>query len=288
LIRQEVALFHVEQLWYVGPVKYPGRLSEREESDRTRWEIETVGRLADSLAHEILNIATIIAGHVEIIAEVAAKEIIRSKAGKVLASIDRLSRLAEQLLAVSRPAPPQTLPADLNSIIDNADVLLRNAIGGSYVLRFDQAPLPPVKVDPNAFTSAMLNLLMNAREAVPPGCSIRVVTAPVRLDDGRADELGLKPGLYAMAAVMDDGPGMSPETLARAGRPWFTTKNRNTHPGFGIFQVRGFAEAAGGRFEIASEQGMGTAARIFLPAIGDNEKARPREGDRAKDREEQP
>jgi PAS domain S-box-containing protein len=227
-------------------------------------KMESVGQLTGGLAHDFNNLLAVIIGNLDLLAEEFPVDApARDLADTALQAALKGSELTRQLLAFSRRQPLDPMVLDLNELIAGMDPLWRRSLGGAILVQLNLAPdLWAAKVDRAQMESALLNLVINARDAMPAGGSLAVETVNVSLDDSDPD---LTPGDYAVVAVSDTGHGMSAEVLARAFEPFFTTKGPGEGSGLGLSMVYGFAKQSGGQLKIYSEVGVGTTVRLYLP-----------------------
>jgi CheY-like chemotaxis protein len=182
----------------------------------------------------------------------------------------RGEQLTQQLLAFSRRQllHPQTL--NPNRLLLDFKGLAERAAGEAVVLELDLDPaIDPIRIDPAQFEAAVLNLIVNARDAMPNGGRITLKSARVRRETGDVAGRNLSPGQYVVVSVTDEGEGIEPETLARVFEPFFTTKEVGKGSGLGLAQVYGFARSAGGDVAIESKRGAGTAVRLYFPRSSD-------------------
>ena len=241
---------------------------------RQAQKMEAVGQLTGGLAHDFNNLLAITIGNLDLAAdELPEGSATREAVDEALAAALRGSELTRQLLAFSRrqPLAPQTI--DLNQLISRFSTLWHRTVGAEVTIRLDLAQdLWLTTVDPAQVESAMLNLVINARDAMPGGGRITVETRNVRFAPGGAsdeDEADGEPGEYCVIAVSDNGSGMSPDTVARAFEPFFTTKGVGKGSGLGLSMIYGFAKQSGGQVKIYSETGHGTVVRLYLPRARD-------------------
>jgi CheY-like chemotaxis protein len=191
---------------------------------------------------------------------------------EALQAILRGSSLTKQLLAFSRRQPLASRSVDINALIREFEPLWRRSAAGNIEVRTRLAPdLPATKADPSQLESALLNLLINARDAMANGGTVTIETAYTDIDEAMADGLfqGVPPGRYSVVTVSDTGHGMSAEVIERACEPFFTTKSVGAGTGLGLSMIYGFAKQSGGHLKIYSEVGYGTAIRLYLPASDD-------------------
>jgi PAS domain S-box-containing protein len=236
-------------------------------------KLEAVGQLTGGVAHDFNNLLTVIVGALDIIQRYPTDPArVARLSDAALSAAKRGERLTQQLLAFSRrqPLKPETLMID--SLIAESEPLYRRAVGEAVDLTLDLAAAGfPVRLDAGQFEAALLNLLVNARDAMEGSGAIRVETRLLTLDEPRG---GLPEGGYLRVSVADTGPGMNPETAARAFEPFFTTKAVGKGTGLGLSQVYGFARQSGGEVEIETAPGQGATIRMILP-LGQGETVAP-------------
>jgi signal transduction histidine kinase/CheY-like chemotaxis protein len=248
-------------------------LSERlliETQLRQAQKMEVVGQLTSGIAHDFNNLLQGVIGALELIE-------LRANAGRVegigrfvsgaLASANRAAALTHRLLAFSRRQPLDPQALDANPLIQGMVELLERTLGEKISLRFDLAPgLWPVLCDPNQLENALLNLAINAADAMPAGGRLVVRSRNIDIDEVKAQRWqDVPPGQYICIEVCDTGVGMSADVLERAFDPFFTTKQPGQGTGLGLSMVYGFAHQSNGHCDIHSTQGGGTTVRIYLP-----------------------
>ena len=236
-------------------------------------KMESIGQLTGGVAHDFNNLLTVIVGGLDMMLrrpEDSAR--VTRLATAAMAAARRGEQLTQQLLAFSRQQVLRPLTLDANALLAGFEALAQRAVGEAIALRFDlAADVPPIRIDAAQFESAVLNLIVNARDAMAGSGTITVATA--RVARRGADCI--------MVSVSDTGSGMDEATMARVFEPFFTTKDVGRGSGLGLSQVYGFARSAGGAAEIESTPGQGTTVRLFFPASADGvtvEHADPEEG----------
>ena len=244
-------------------------LERAQDALRQAQKMEAVGQLTGGLAHDFNNLLAAISGSLEVmqmrIAQGRADEIDRfMNAAK--GAVKRAAALTHRLLAFSRRQTLDPKPTDANRLIADMEDLIRRTIGPAVHLEVIGAGgLWPTLVDPNQLENALLNLCLNARDAMPDGGRLTIETANKWLDDRAARERDLAPGQYISVCVTDNGVGMAPDVVAKAFDPFFTTKPLGSGTGLGLSMTYGFARQSGGQVRIHSEPGRGTTMCIYLP-----------------------
>ena len=240
-----------------------------EEELRQAQKMEAVGQLTGGVAHDFNNLLTIIIGGLDTIRRSKPGDEIRVQraAEMSLQGAQRAASLTARLLAFSRRQPLAPQPSDLNLIIRNMTDLFHRTLGETIELEGVLAPrLWTVDVDPNQVESAILNLGINSRDAMPKGGRLTIETANVVLDESyAATDAEVVPGQYVMVSVSDTGTGMDKETLGRVFEPFFTTKEVGKGTGLGLSMVYGFVKQSGGHVTIYSEPGNGTSVKLYFP-----------------------
>ena len=227
--------------------------------------LEAVGQMTGGVAHDFNNLLTVILGSAELLGKRADQPMrVRSLARQIILAAQHGGKVTQQLLTFSRRQLVHAEVVDVNELLQAFRQLLEHAASEAVTLDFDLAEaLRPVLLDPGHFEAAMLNLVGNARDAMPTGGTIRITTGNLRL--GRAEVTDVPPGEYVRVAVADTGTGMSPQTAAKAFEPFFTTKEIGKGTGLGLSQVYGFARQAAGEVRITTKLGEGTTVEIWLP-----------------------
>ncbi|MHB8502697.1 MAG: hybrid sensor histidine kinase/response regulator, partial [Candidatus Acidiferrales bacterium] len=234
--------------------------------------MEAVGRLAGGIAHDFNNLLTIIKGYAELaLQRTGIQPELRADVMQIENASERASMLIRQLLAFSRRQVLQPKVIDLNAIVVGLDKLLARLMGEhiEMVTRCG-ANVGNVKADPAQVEQVIMNLVVNARDAMPKGGRLMVETSNVDLDSTYArDHVSVKPGAYVMLAVSDTGMGMSPETVAHIFEPFFTTKESGQGTGLGLSTVYGIVKQSGGYIWVYSEPGKGTTFKVYLPRVAE-------------------
>ena len=242
-----------------------------EDQLRQAQKMEAVGRLAGGIAHDFNNLLTAIRGNAELMSHrVKNDPAMAAEVDEILHAADRAASLTRQLLAFSRKQVLQPIALDVNEIVTSVSRMARRLIGTAVQLRQELAPrLSQVLADPAQIEQVLLNLIVNARDAMPSGGLITVQTANVRLEGNSPEMLqaGLAPGRFVLLAVSDNGMGMDPATQARIFEPFFTTKETGRGTGLGLATVYGIIRQTGGAISVVSDRGRGASFRVYLPAV---------------------
>ena len=241
-------------------------------------KMEALGQLTGGIAHDFNNLLTVIIGSAELLQETADPARQKTMAGNILRAAERGSELAKRLLAFARRQPLAPKTVDVNRLVAELQGLLQQTLGEHIEVRVAADPqLLPAHADAGQLETAILNLAINARDAMPEGGRLTIETRNVKLEDGFLAAAGdPPPGDYVMLAVGDTGTGMTPEVKARAFDPFFTTKDFGKGSGLGLSMVYGFVRQSGGYVTLYSEHGLGTTVKMhFPPAAG----AAPGDGD---------
>jgi PAS domain S-box-containing protein len=241
---------------------------ELEERLRESQKLEAMGQLTGGVAHDFNNLLTVILGNAELLAtRLTEDQQLRLMAEMTAKAAERGAELTNRLLAFARRQALQPKIVDVNRLISSIEPMLRRTISEEIDLEFVRgAGLWPAEIDPGQFEVAMLNLVINARDAMPGGGKLTLETGNAHLDESYAahhDEV--RAGQYIMISVSDTGMGMPPQTLARAFEPFYTTKEVGKGSGLGLSMVFGFVKQSGGHVKIYSEPELGTSVKLYFP-----------------------
>ena len=232
---------------------------------RQAQKMEALGQLTGGIAHDFNNLLTVVVGGLDLIAKRVEDERLLRYATNALSAAERGARLTAQLLAFSRVQRLEVKPTYVAPLIDEMRPLLRNVLGPGIEKKFDLDPhLLPVMADPTQLEVAVLNLAINARDAMPNGGTLTFSSRRRRI----SGDPELEPGNYVELSISDTGIGMEPDVVARAFEPFFTTKEVGKGTGLGLSMVYGMARQSGGTARIESEPGAGTTVRIFFRRAG--------------------
>jgi len=259
----------------IGFAKITRDLTEKKKADAALAEanaalfqaqkMESIGQLTGGIAHDFNNLLSVLASGLEVLAMGRGAGTDSKTFDSMRRAVDRGATLTQQLLAFARQQPLQPETRSVNRLITGFESVLRRAV--SAAIAFDVRLEPHIRttvIDSARFESALLNLVVNARDAMPDGGHLQIETANVELAEHEVR--GLAPGPYVRVTVADTGSGMSPETVTRAFEPFYTTKEVGKGTGLGLSQVYGFIKQSGGEVVIGSAPGEGTTISIFLPA----------------------
>jgi PAS domain S-box-containing protein len=265
---------HDETGALVGFAKITRDMTERvavEERLRQSQKMETLGRLTGGIAHDFNNLLTAIYGGIETLQRRLKTEApdLRRHADMAMRGAERAATLTRQLLAFARRQPLEPKPIKLNRLVRGMSELLIRTLGESIAIETVLAGgLWWTSVDANQLENAILNLAVNARDAMPSGGKLTIETANAYLDEAyAAANADATPGQYAMIAVTDTGSGMNLDVISKAFEPFFTTKQSGEGTGLGLASVYGFVKQSGGHVKIYSELGHGTTVKIYLPRL---------------------
>lgn len=261
----------------IGFAKITRDLTEKraiEEQLRQSQKMEAVGQLTGGLAHDFNNLLTGISGSLELVATRIAQGRTAEVERYIMAAqgaVRRASTLTHRLLAFSRRQTLDPKPTNANRLLNGLEELIRRTVGPAVELDIIGASgLWPTLVDPNQLENAIINLCINARDAMPEGGKLTIETANRWIDERAARQHDLPVGQYVSVCVTDTGTGMAPDVIERAFEPFFTTKPIGDGTGLGLSMIYGFARQSGGQVRIYSEVGQGTTMCIYLPRYTDD------------------
>lgn len=250
-------------------VREQARLRDAEEQLRQSQKMESMGQLTGGVAHDFNNLLTPIIGSLDMLQRRGVgTERERRLIGGALQSAERAKVLVQRLLAFARRQPLQSKSVEIGSLVEGMATLIVSTLGPTIDVRVELEPdLPPALADPNQVEMALLNLAVNARDAMPNGGEL---TIAARRDDVVASrQHDMKPGVYVRLSVIDTGAGMDEATLNRAVEPFFSTKGVGQGTGLGLSMVHGLAAQLGGGMKIESSRGLGTKVDLWLPVSPD-------------------
>ncbi len=243
-----------------------------EEALRQAQKMEAIGQLTGGIAHDFNNLLTIIVGNIEMLQRRLPEDAgrLRRAADSAMQGARRAATLTQRLLAFSRRQPLDPKPIDANKLVAEMSELLRRTLGETVVLETVLAGgLWRTQADPNQLENVILNLAVNARDAMPDGGRLTIETANARLDEAYVVALAetVPAGQYVLIAVSDTGTGMDKDTMEKVFEPFFTTKAVGKGTGLGLSQVYGFVRQSNGHVRLYSEVGEGTSVKIYLPRL---------------------
>ena len=243
-------------------------------------KMEAVGRLTGGIAHDFNNLLTAILGNVDLALRRVGDgdERLKRSLNAARQASERAASLVQRLLAFSRQHPLEVRAVDVNRLVQGMSELLRRTIGETITVEAVLAGgLWKTAIDPNQLENALLNLAVNARDAMPSGGRLTVETANTYLDDAyvAANATDVPSGQYVLIAISDSGTGMSKDIIERAFEPFFTTKPTGSGTGLGLSMVYGFVKQSGGHIKIYSEAGEGTSVKLYLPRLMDENQVEP-------------
>jgi signal transduction histidine kinase len=237
---------------------------------RQSQKMDAVGQLAGGIAHDFNNLLTVIRANAELaIGDLPPAQSAQEDLAEILAACDRAAALTRQLLAFSRTQPLDTRPFDLNETLRTAGHMISRLLGPAITIDWRLGDVPLVQADRGQVEQILMNLLVNARDAMPDGGVITMETAEETVTDttfrDKATGIAVVPGPYVRWTVADRGVGMSAETRSRVFEPFFTTKQPGTGTGLGLATVYGIVKQSRGYIWLDSALGVGTAVHVYLP-----------------------
>jgi PAS domain S-box-containing protein len=237
-------------------------------------KMEALGQLAGGIAHDFNNLLTVIAGHTDMLMSDKGDQPSRHDLEQIRQASERAASMTRQLLAFSRQSVLEPKVINLNTVVTQMETILRRSIGENIELLVKAAPdTRPVKADPDQIGRALLNMAINARDAMADGGKLIIETRNVELADDPAGSAKSASTSFVLLSMSDTGCGMTPETKARLFEPFYTTKEHGKGTGLGLAVVDGIVKQSGGRIDVHSEPGVGTSFTIYLPATNDADDA---------------
>ena len=271
----EVSLSNIETEQGFFAIAFVSDISQRKALEGQLLQaqkMEAVGRLAGGVAHDFNNMLTVISGYNRMILdELSPVDPLRGYAEEVLKAAERAGALTNQLLAFSRRQIIQPRVMNVNSVVGQTEKMLHRLLGEDIHLTFDlKAEQGNIRADPNQIVQAIVNLAVNARDAMPTGGRISVETSNVHLDETYVQtHLGVQPGEFVMIAMSDTGHGIDAATRQHIFEPFFTTKQQGKGTGLGLATVYGMVKQAGGDIWVYSEVAKGTTFKLYFPRVQD-------------------
>ncbi len=246
-------------------------LTEKKRSEEIilhHQKMDAIGQLSGGIAHDFNNILSVIGGNLEMIAAVDLPPAARRAVARAEDAAKRAARITQRLLAFARRQPLREQAVTLNTVLEDMSDILRHSIGESIEVSMHLgSDVGDVTTDIDQFETAVLNLAVNARDAMPTGGTLTIETENIRFDDDAQTAQEAPPGEYIRVSVSDTGLGMTPEVCARAIEPFFTTKDVGSGTGLGLSMVYGFMKQIGGHARLYSEVGHGTRVSLFFPRL---------------------
>jgi two-component system, cell cycle sensor histidine kinase and response regulator CckA len=243
-------------------------LHQSEEQLRQAQRMDAAGRLASGVAHDFNNLLTTIRGFSDLLLRDLPEEHVRRKdVEQIRKAADRGAALTRQLLSFGHPPTLQARALDLNAVVASMEGLLQRLVGADIRLTLRLRPnLGEVKMDPGQLEQILVNLVLNARDAMPSGGTLTVETGERQIS-GSARGRSVKPGRYLVLAVSDSGTGMDGDTLTHVFDPFFTSQPGGSRSGLGLSIVYGIVKQSGGGVRVSSEPGQGTTVKVFIPRL---------------------
>jgi PAS domain S-box-containing protein len=271
-----------EPQYLVGVIEDVTERKAVEDQLRQAQKMEAIGKLTGGVAHDFNNLLTIIMGNLDLLSEgLAGNAAAEETIGVILEAAERGADLARHMLAFSRRQPLQAKPADVNALIATTQRMVGRTLGENIAIEVRAAAdLPAALVDPSQLETALLNIAINARDAMPDGGVLTISTRLASLDEAyMARHPGLAVGRYVAIEMADTGIGMAPDLLEQIFEPFFTTKAAGHGTGLGLSMVYGFIKQSGGHIAVYSEIGHGTVFKLFLPLASVNDCAAAAQSD---------
>ncbi|RYZ69908.1 MAG: PAS domain-containing protein [Lysobacteraceae bacterium] len=284
-----------EIVYFFGSQLDISRRRDAEDALRQSQKMEALGQLTGGIAHDFNNLLQVMSGYLELIERAAETrqgpidpERLKRNVSRAREAAERAGTLTQQLLAFSRKQKLEGRVLNLNGLVNGMGDIAERTLGEDITFRRELAPdLWNCRIDPTQAEMALLNVLINARDAVAGSATREVTARTLNVTVGEEDASAydnLPPGRYASVAITDSGHGMSPAVLARVMDPFFTTKEEGKGTGLGLSMVYGFAKQSGGAVRLYSEEGHGTTVRLYFPADAEAEYTAPRDTSRASSR----
>jgi len=249
-------------------LRYAVERKRLEEQLRQSQKMEAIGRLAGGIAHDFNNLLTVILGYSDLmLRRMTGNESLRRSAERIKQAGEQGARLITQLLAFSRQQTPETWVLDVNKIVNSMEKLLEPVMGTTIKIEAKLGPEPRhVRIGQGQLEQIIMNLAVNARDAMPGGGTLALETAQVKLDEVYAlRNAGVRPGPHVMFALGDTGTGMDDKTMAQIFEPFFTTKEKGKGTGLGLATVYQIVQQSDGHIRVYSEVGKGSTFKIFWP-----------------------
>lgn len=256
---------------YIGIISDVTARKEAEAQLLQVQKMDAIGQLTGGVAHDFNNLLTVVLGNSNLLQQGISDEKQRRRLNHIVKAAETAADLTQRLLAFSRKQTLRTEVLDLNVLIRDLEHMAHRIIGENIVTKFTLSEATcPIKVDRSQLESALLNLAVNARDAMPKGGELSISASRVNLTPHAAAKLNISAGQYVEIAVSDTGIGMSKEIQERAFEPFFTTKEVGKGTGLGLSMVFGFVKQSGGHVSILSEMGHGTTVKLYLPSLDFN------------------